>query len=198
MTDDLDRPEPADGPPSKRPPRFHGPHTWALAKEQYLTGDSARTVCERHGIGFHALKRRMRVEGWSRRAYAAATDPARQHRRGPGLGGTAEPPAFAARAHEAEPPPDLSAAQLAQQAVRRAAQALADGRTADARALSAMAESLSRTAAREPRTGLEVILRAIKDPAFRTELFRIDPDDPDDPDIRIKRIYWGRDPDSDW
>jgi hypothetical protein len=43
-----------------------------------------------------------------------------------------------------------------------------------------------------------VILRAIRDSDFRCELFRIDPDRENDPDIRVKRVYWGRSPDSSW
>jgi hypothetical protein len=191
----------------RNPYKFRGPETWALAKEAYLAGETCASIARRLDVGESAMKRRMKNEGWTRRDHAAALDALqvrRQRARTPAALQGAE--AFgaeaaatqAARPEPAEPPPDLSAAQLAQQAVRRAAQALTDGRTADARALSAMAESLSRTAAREPKTGLELILRALTDTAFRTELFRVDPDNPDDPDLPIKKIYWGRSPDSPW
>jgi hypothetical protein len=189
----------------RNPYKFRGPETWALAKEAYLAGETCASIARRLDLTESAMKRRMRNEGWTRRDHAAALDALqvrRQAARTPAALQPAEAADLAAAAPTppaaAGPPPDLTAAELARWTVRQAAQALAEGRTADARALSAMAESLSRTAQREPKTTLELILRALKDPAFQIELFRIDPDNPDDPDLAVKKVFWGRAPDSPW
>jgi hypothetical protein len=83
-------------------------------------------------------------------------------------------------------------ASLMQTALVEAALALQRGDAGEARTLSQMAESLSRTAQRAPQTSLEAVLRALRDPGYRAELFRIDPDRTDDPDLAVKRAYWGR------
>lgn len=179
-------------------PRYRGPNTWALAREAYLAGETVRSVAARLDLGFHGLKMRMRREGWTRRAAALAADaaapPGPLWRTAPGHGGTARPRPSApgpAPALAKAPAAETIAAELLRRALRQAAEALDDGRTADARTLSQMAESLSRTAARDPKTSLETILRALRDTAYRTELFRIDPDVKDDPDLPVKRAYWG-------
>lgn len=213
----------------KRAPRFHGPNTWLIAREDYLGGEPAKSVCARLGIGIHAFNRRMKVEGWSRRKLAKADDLPPPLRRiaipAPAAPADIDPEAIlerertsveASRARlvaamngEPDPPdaplfdapgaePPVEAAQLMQRALAAASRALGEGRAGDARTLSQMAESLSRTAAREPKTSLETILRALRDREFRIELFRIDPDNRNDPDLAVKKIYWGRAPDSPW
>ena len=40
--------------------------TWAAARQDYLSGDSAPVVAERHGLSERTLIRRAAVEGWRR------------------------------------------------------------------------------------------------------------------------------------
>lgn len=51
--------------------RIVGPQTWALVREDYLSGTSARVCAARWGVGESNLKRRAREEGWTRRDHAA-------------------------------------------------------------------------------------------------------------------------------
>lgn len=51
--------------------RIVGPQTWALVREDYLSGTSARVCAARWGVGESNLKRRAREEGWTRRNHAA-------------------------------------------------------------------------------------------------------------------------------
>ena len=46
--------------------RIVGPQTWALVREDYLSGTSARVCAARWGVGESNLKRRAREEGWRR------------------------------------------------------------------------------------------------------------------------------------
>jgi hypothetical protein len=48
-----------------------------LAKEAYLAGETARSICELLDIGLSAMRRRMKVEGWTRRDHAVAIDAVR-------------------------------------------------------------------------------------------------------------------------
>ena len=171
--------------------KFHGPETWALIRAAYLGGETALSIARRFDVNVGTLRMRATKDGWTRSAHAAATDPAAAPnpagRRRAGSGPS--PPGRVVK-RSAAPAADVTPAELLRRALREVSQALDEGRTADARALSQMAESLSRTAAREPKTPLEVILRAVRDTAFRTELFRIDADADDDPDLPVKRAYW--------
>lgn len=51
--------------------RIVGPQTWALVREDYLSGVPARVCAARWGVGLSNLKRRAREEGWTRRDHAA-------------------------------------------------------------------------------------------------------------------------------
>lgn len=51
--------------------RIVGPQTWALVREDYLSGVPARVCAARYGVGLSNLKRRAREEGWTRRDHAA-------------------------------------------------------------------------------------------------------------------------------
>ena len=175
--------------------KYRGPETWALVRQAYLGGETAGSVAKRFDVGVDALRRRATNEGWTRKEHAAAVDPAAALHPNARRPEEAHPPRPAggrvpARAPAAYDVADTTPAELLRRALRQASDALAEGRTADARTLAQMAESLSRTAAREPKTPLETILRALTDLAFRTELFRVDPDADDDPDLPVKREYW--------
>ena len=46
--------------------RVRSPETWDQARDAYLAGDTADSVCRRFGLGLSALRRRARLEGWRR------------------------------------------------------------------------------------------------------------------------------------
>lgn len=76
------------------------PETWAQARRDYLAGDPAPLVAERHGLSERTLRRRAALEGW-RRADAV-----------PDLTGLDEPPHWgrplASRSEEIERTPQLA------------------------------------------------------------------------------------------
>ncbi|MBD3838200.1 hypothetical protein, partial [Brevundimonas sp.] len=39
---------------------------WARAREDYLAGDAAETVCDRHGLALSTFRARARSQGWRR------------------------------------------------------------------------------------------------------------------------------------
>ncbi|NBW09280.1 MAG: hypothetical protein EBR82_14775 [Caulobacteraceae bacterium] len=48
--------------PASRTP----PEIWAAARDDYLAGDSAPVVAERHGLSLRSFQRRAGIEGWRR------------------------------------------------------------------------------------------------------------------------------------
>lgn len=52
--------------------KFVSPETWALARRDYLAGETAAVVAERYGIGIDNLRKRQINEGWTRKAQRAA------------------------------------------------------------------------------------------------------------------------------
>ncbi|MBD3837747.1 hypothetical protein [Brevundimonas sp.] len=46
--------------------RIRSIQTWAQARDDYLSGLSAETVCRRHDLGLSAFRRRARKYGWRR------------------------------------------------------------------------------------------------------------------------------------
>jgi hypothetical protein len=48
------------------PYRIRSPETWAQARDDYLSGLDAETVCRRHDLGLSAFRRRAREQGWRR------------------------------------------------------------------------------------------------------------------------------------
>lgn len=46
--------------------RIRAVQTWAQARDDYLSGMSAETVCRRHDLGLSAFRRRARKYGWRR------------------------------------------------------------------------------------------------------------------------------------
>lgn len=46
--------------------RIRAAQTWAQARDDYLSGMSAETVCRRHDLGLSAFRRRARKYGWRR------------------------------------------------------------------------------------------------------------------------------------
>lgn len=58
----------------RRPPvqtyRKVSAETWDLARAAYVGGQSARSVCERFGLGEANLRKKARLEGWTKRDWA--------------------------------------------------------------------------------------------------------------------------------
>lgn len=52
--------------PASTAHRLHPPETWALARDDYLTGLSAPVVCKRYGLGLSTFRERASREGWRR------------------------------------------------------------------------------------------------------------------------------------
>lgn len=57
------------------PYRIRSPETWLQARDDYLSGLAAETVCRRHDLGLSAFRRRARKYGW-RRVDQADPEPA--------------------------------------------------------------------------------------------------------------------------
>lgn len=55
-------------PPAARPrgARRTSEETWARARDEYLAGESAPTVCARFDIGLSSFRERARLDGWRR------------------------------------------------------------------------------------------------------------------------------------
>jgi hypothetical protein len=54
--------------------KIAGPATWELIRAAYLGGESATTLAERFGVSTHAIRKRITVEKWTKRDYAAALE----------------------------------------------------------------------------------------------------------------------------
>ena len=54
--------------------KIAGPATWELIRAAYLAGKSATTLAERFGVSTHAIRKRITVEKWTKRDYAAALE----------------------------------------------------------------------------------------------------------------------------
>lgn len=56
-------------PPTQTYGRVSG-QTWDFVRAAYVAGDSARIVCERFGVGEANLRKKARLEGWTKRDWA--------------------------------------------------------------------------------------------------------------------------------
>ncbi|MBJ7486695.1 hypothetical protein [Brevundimonas sp.] len=103
--------------------------TWDLARAAYVGGLSAREVCERFGVGEANLRKKARLEGWTKRDWAQARGIVDHGEPPPGVGSAsnASPPSPAPLPAEDE---DLMTTVL-----RRAREALTAGRGSEATAL---------------------------------------------------------------
>ena len=54
--------------------KITGPATWELIRAAYLAGESAPALAERFGVSGHAIRKRITVEKWTKRDYAAALE----------------------------------------------------------------------------------------------------------------------------
>lgn len=123
--------------------KYRGPETWARVRQAYIAGESAPSLVRRFDVGYANLRRRARVEGWTRKAIAARLD------LGPLRGGADDPaPALISLADlDALPePPAIAPREAVARAVRRAAWLVSEGKAAEAAALLRAADALDRLA----------------------------------------------------
>ncbi|MEQ1811820.1 MAG: hypothetical protein ABL889_17970 [Terricaulis sp.] len=143
--------------------KIAGPATWELIRAAYLGGDSARALAERFGVSEHAIRKRITVEKWSKREYAAALE-ARgvvREKQKPNFieeGVLREQMRVAAEAREvAEQESEMTAlvdqialeedaseiaAAIERRALAQASAAMVQGRSKEAQALASMAEMM--------------------------------------------------------
>jgi transposase len=143
--------------------KIAGPATWELIRAAYLGGESARALAERFGVSEHAIRKRISVEKWTKRDYAAALE-ARgvvREKQKPNFieeGVLREEMRVAAEAREASArEAELSAlveqiasqddaagiaAALERRALAQASAAMVQGRSKEAQALASMAEMM--------------------------------------------------------
>jgi len=117
--------------------RVRSEGVWQAARDEYVAGEAAETVCARYDLGLSAFRQRARREGWRR---SDAEDPAA----GGGADSPAYPPPY---------PPEPEAAPLTEEmadlAWRSAAQAIRRGRVYEARAWMKLRQALQEEVRRE-------------------------------------------------
>lgn len=164
----------------RRPYKIRGPETWALVRESYLAGASARQVAARYDVTEWAVWRRAWREKWTKRHRVEA----------------APPPALERLAPEADAETEAEnadAGALSREALKGVGRALSQGRLDEARKLGQLAASLGRVDARSgagPGRGdftLGDMVRMVFDLDYRTEVMRVDHDRERDED---KALYW--------
>lgn len=111
------------------PRRYRGPEIWAKVKAAYLAGEPAPSVCRRFDVGLANLRRRAGAEGWTRLETAIRDDP---------VATAAIPPIDPIDA----PTYHVSSREALLRASQRAAWLLAEGRAAEADALTRAARNL--------------------------------------------------------
>ena len=118
--------------------KYRGPETWAMVRQAYIAGESAPSLVRRFDVGHANLRRRARIEGWTRKVIAEKLDLK------PIRGGADEPgEGLTALVDDGETPPIDAHLALAE-AVRRAAWLLSRGKTTEATALLRAATVLDR------------------------------------------------------
>ena len=141
--------------------KYRGPGTWAHARAAYVAGESGPSVARRFDVGLPNLRKKAQREGWTRAAIAAEIDlkPLRGAADGPPPPRRPNPCAPDSRGLEpgtqdAPPPPfafdpdcpdpdRASPRQALEATVRRAARALAHGRTREGLDTLKAAEALA-------------------------------------------------------
>jgi len=169
--------------PERRPYKIRGPEIWALVRESYLAGASARQLAARYDVTEWAIRRRAWREEWNKRKRVGPPPP-------PAL--EVLTPEAGAGAGEG----DADAASLSREALNGVARALGQGRLDEARRLGLLAVSLGRlgeaasaAAGKDAGGGytLNDMVRVVFDAGYRTEVMRVDRDEEEDED---KALYW--------
>jgi len=120
------------------PRKYRGPETWALVRDAYLSGEPARLVCQRFDVSYANLRAKASREGWTRSAFAGATD----------LSGARRSPPPQHRAPP-EPPPPVTTETALDAAMNRASNALIEGHAGEANAILKAAETFARLNGRD-------------------------------------------------
>ncbi|WP_374597317.1 hypothetical protein [Brevundimonas sp.] len=156
----------------RRPYKIRGPETWALIRESYLAGASARQLAARYDVTEWAIWRRAWKKGWTKQDRVEPVPP-------PALGTLT--PEVDGGAGSVDGPADPGA--LSREALAGVARAMKQGRLDEARKLSQLAVSLGRLGEGPGRGDftLSDMVRVIFDAEYRIEVFGIDPDAPPDP-----------------
>ncbi len=154
--------------PSPAPQKFVSSEAWALARRDYLAGETAAVVARRYGIGIDNLRKRQINEGWTRKAVRAAKGAgpwpeeaetlagarAELERATEGRGAAPEPAAGLAAAVARRPRLDLGLAhdpgRALCRAVDEASRLVAAGRHEEAQEVLKAAERLARLTGRSP------------------------------------------------
>ena len=119
--------------------KYRGPQTWAQVREPYIAGEPAPSVARRFDVGLSNLRRRARMEGWTRNRVAERLDLKPVRGAADGSGRPASPPAPPAP----EPMPPWIDPKIAYEcAMWRAAWMVSEGRAHEAEALMKAAERL--------------------------------------------------------
>jgi hypothetical protein len=165
----------------KRRYKIRGPETWALIRESYLAGASARELARRYDVTEWAIWRRAWKEEWTKRDRAEARAPE-----------APSPFALPGEATGGDP------GALKRRALAGVERAMAAGRLDEAAELARLAASLGRIEAGAAAAGipgpgrgeftLADVSRALIDDAYASDLMRVDPDDPH-PDP-AKGAFW--------
>lgn len=162
----------------RRPYKIRGPETWALIRESYLAGASARQLAARYDVTEWAIWRRAWKKGWTKQDRVEPVPP-------PALGLlTAEVDGGAGSVDGRADPGALS-----REALAGVARAMKQSRLDEARKLAQLAVSLGRLGEGPGRGNftLNDMVRVIFDAGYCAEVMGIDPDAPPDPD---KSLYW--------
>lgn len=156
----------------RRAYKIRGPETWALIRESYLAGASARELARRYDVTEWAIWRRAWKKGWTKQDRVEPTPP----------------PALQPLLADANPEP-TDANALARDALRGVARALAEGRVDEAKRLTQLATSLGRLGggAGGGQYSLDDMVRVGFDPEFATEVMRVTPGADNPPE---KARYW--------
>lgn len=165
----------------KRPYKIRGPETWALIRESYLGGASAKQLARRYDVTEWAIWRRAWKERWTKTDRVEARAPeALSPRPLPGAASGGDP------------------AALKRRALLGVEHALAAGRLDEAADLARLTASLSRLeggpgaggvgAPGEDWVSLADVKRALLEEAFASDLMSIDPDDPVKNPVKV--AYW--------
>ncbi len=120
--------------------KYRGPETWAQVREAYIAGEPAPAVARRFDVGLSNLRRRARLEGWTRNRIAERLD--LKPVRGASDGTRPAPSARAAPPTREPMPPWIDPEVAYECAMWRASWMVSQGRAAEAEALMKAADRL--------------------------------------------------------
>lgn len=181
--------------------KYRGPETWVRVKAAYIAGESATSVARRFDVGVANLRKKASREGWTRSAVAAGLDrelpprplEAEQARSsGHAADDRPEPASAGHEAHRCPTAllPHIGVRENVHEALRLAAQRIAEGRAQEGEALVRAARALAEsTGSRLPELddldqsyveGLEGMVRALEHLAWQMAV-RLHQPEPDPP-----------------